>query len=477
MPARKIKRINGLPQAPLSMEAQKDRDETIAFLLHQLRALYDWKLTIDDLTDIVNTGGAAHIIQDEGADLPNQPRLNFIGSGVAATNNSSTGATDVTITSSGSGTVTSIAATTPIVVTPDPITTTGTVSHATSGVTAATYGSSTQIPILAINATGHVTSASNSSAIPSNTGTSTGDSWLWGSGRDGTVHFDGVNTFSFATLSNGVYVLLRAVHATNFTIDAGITVGSMDWFTTGLGGANQIFCTDTLTVNGHLHNDGSMNTVNRTIGGIGACHIGGVNAYYGYGSNGGAGNTGAGSNGENLVSSYGGTGGAGGAGSGGNAGGTAGVITAPALAQSGGIEMLWTLALALSGQVRTGPTSTLIFGGSGGGGGGGVSGTGQPGGGAGGGGGCFGIFAREMAGSGLISCDGANGNNGQGAGTGSGGGGAGGGGVLMIWTTTLTIPCTTQCLGGTGGTGRGAGGNGSNGSNGIVAKTLVATLN
>lgn len=61
---------------------------------------------------------------------------------------------------SGSGTLTSITATTPIVVTPDPITTTGTISHAASGVTPTTYGDSSHYPIFTVNATGHLTAAS-----------------------------------------------------------------------------------------------------------------------------------------------------------------------------------------------------------------------------------------------------------------------------------------------------------------------------
>jgi hypothetical protein len=42
-------------------------------------------------------GGDRHIIQDEGVDLPDQPRLNFIGAGVTATDNPLTLVTDVTI--------------------------------------------------------------------------------------------------------------------------------------------------------------------------------------------------------------------------------------------------------------------------------------------------------------------------------------------------------------------------------------------
>lgn len=60
----------------------------------------------------------------------------------------------------GGGTVTSISATTPIVITPDPTTTTGTISHATSGVTAASYGDASHFTNFTVDATGHLTAAS-----------------------------------------------------------------------------------------------------------------------------------------------------------------------------------------------------------------------------------------------------------------------------------------------------------------------------
>lgn len=50
----------------------------------------------------------------------------------------------------------SITATTPIIVTPSPITGTGVISHAAAG-TAGTYGDSTHVPVVTTNATGHVT--------------------------------------------------------------------------------------------------------------------------------------------------------------------------------------------------------------------------------------------------------------------------------------------------------------------------------
>jgi Glycine-rich domain len=54
----------------------------------------------------------------------------------------------------------SITATTPIVVTPSPITGTGVVSHAASGVTPGTYGDTSHFAIVTVETDGHVTSAS-----------------------------------------------------------------------------------------------------------------------------------------------------------------------------------------------------------------------------------------------------------------------------------------------------------------------------
>lgn len=60
----------------------------------------------DDTIDLKGTGGAGtpgHIIQDEGTPLTQRPRLNFIGAGVTASDNSNDNTTDVQILGGGGG--------------------------------------------------------------------------------------------------------------------------------------------------------------------------------------------------------------------------------------------------------------------------------------------------------------------------------------------------------------------------------------
>lgn len=56
---------------------------------------------IKKMFDKICTFVSGHTIQDEGVDLTNRTKLNFIGSGVTASDNAGTGTTDVTISAGG----------------------------------------------------------------------------------------------------------------------------------------------------------------------------------------------------------------------------------------------------------------------------------------------------------------------------------------------------------------------------------------
>lgn len=306
--------------------------------------------------------------------------------------------------------------------------------------------------------------------------TAGGGYWLWGSGRDGSLNFDGTNTFSFATKTGSVYVLNRVVHATDCTIAVGVTVQCWDYANTLVGGGTQLYCTGTLTLNGRLSNDGQANLVNP---GQSAGLPTVTNPYIFWGSAGGAANgSNNGSPGGALNYGYGGNGGAGGASSTPHTGGAGGVVNTPPTGTpadvAAGINQLWLPQVMQSGRVEAGLSPWIQpFGGGGGGGGGGSTNTGQLGGGGANGGGVFGLFAKIIAGSGIFSCDGAAGN--PGAAAGAGGGGGGGGGLPLVLTTTATFASliTVRALGGAAGTATGGGVAGTAGTAGTVASIII----
>jgi hypothetical protein len=335
-----------------------------------------------------------------------------------------------------------------------------------------------------------------------------------GDASDGTVDFDGTNTFTnFATTTgaapNLVYTLTRDVFGDNITVESGKTVKT----------ANMILIGSlSITINGTLDNSGNNGTVSQsggtdttntaTAGTVPLPTPGAIITN----ANGGAGgsNGGIGANCANSVfttarSATAWTGGTGGTGAvPGNAGGnngTTGTFTttnAPINTITRGLNLM-------PGNGTTTPnylnTPYCIYNGLGGGGGGGTGGSSGGGGGAGGGGGgCGGWIVLSspsitIGGAGLIKSNGgtggggSNGANAVGAGArGGGGGGAGGAGgnggvVVLIYHTLSNSGSITETAGnggnfGTGGNGINGGTNGSPGQagpNGANGTTIQVT--
>lgn len=317
-----------------------------------------------------------------------------------------------------------------------------------------------------------------------NTGTSVGDFWLFGNGADGSLHFDGTATFSFATKTGNVYVLNRSIYATDCLIDAGVTVCGFDQAVTNVGGGNQVFCSGTLTVNGSLNNDGAAPGANPATGGLGGSNQGGVTTLYGAGANAGScpGAGSAGGAGTSIISSFGGAAGAGGASAspGSHAGGAGGTVTIPDAKEGGGVNALWIPWILMFGRLplNSSPLWRQFFPGAGAGAGGGQTSV-ATGGGGGGGGGILGVFARIIAaGSGIISTKGGDGARGDWQAPGGGGGGGGGGGILGIITTTSNFASLVTCsvAGGIGGGVTGGAVAGTNGSPGTLVSIIVKVL-
>jgi len=93
----------GLPQLPAGFNPRTSSHDHYHDDLS--RALYDWKADYELVVSQINTTGGlgGHVIKDEGTKLTQRQNLNFIGAGVAATDNAATDATDVTITATGGG--------------------------------------------------------------------------------------------------------------------------------------------------------------------------------------------------------------------------------------------------------------------------------------------------------------------------------------------------------------------------------------
>jgi len=363
----------------------------------------------------------------------------------------------------GGGTVTSITATTPIVVTPNPITATGVISHAASGVAAGTYGDSTHVAQVVVEADGHVTSASSVaiSGLPF-----AGATWLFGDGSDGAFTADGTATPAWATKSGNIYTMTRNAYLTNLTVNSGVTILNKEFQIWGTGTLTGVDATSIIQCNGTTNTgQGALtDSYNAVYGSAGNANPGSG----GVGQTGSPAGAGLPANGQAL----GGNGGAGGNGTGtGAAGGTNAAILASA-GSLHGASIIWG---AVTGHNLLGGTAapTGTYGSGAGGGGGGKDVPGHAGGGGGPGGGIVGVLFYQIAGTGKITAIGGGGAPGQG-GDASGGGGGGGGVIFVIThTTNWNSLWTTDVSGGAAGAAAGTGAAGTQGSSGSVWPFIV----
>lgn len=263
----------------------------------------------------------------------------------------------------------------------------------------------------------------------------------FGSGQDGVTDFNGVATFTFATLVGSVYTLTRDVFLSGGTVEAGIELKTAGF---------RLFCNGTFHViaGGIVSADGKA-AVAGVAGGSSAFGSLGIGTA---GGNGRANNTGlAGTNQTNVLGDASPAGGAGGAG-GANAGGAGGTYNAGASTNGGSNYITPMLTGFLFGATSGGnQAQSLIIGGGAGGGGGGSDNAGVTGGGGGGGGGVLGFHALTLINDGIVRANGGAGADASGAGGNGGGGGGGGGGIILSLARLRTGTGAYQTNGGAGG--------------------------
>lgn len=403
-----------------------------------------------------------------------------------------------------SGGAVNITATSPIVVTPSPITGAGDISHADSGVTAGTYGDSTHVGQFTVNAKGHITAASNVSLGAANQAKhftllgrigyleeqlavalgyinrltriniTAAYAWVWGDGSDGSVNFDGTNTYpSFSSTTgaapNLVYRLTRNLYATDVTLASGKTLNAWN---------NQLYCTGTFTCDGHMSADGAANLVNPQTGltGVGQDQNGNYLPAASSGSGGGSGVNGSNGSNSGGVACLGGAAGAGGTSSTGKTGGAGGSANVTGFTNLGIHRAFSIFNMQQGMNITAGSTTFQLYCGGAGGGGGGGGGAGASGGAGGTGGAILGVFARRLAGSGTITAKGGDGNRGDWNAPGGGGGGGGGGGAILAASTTIYSTITGLSWDVSGGSGGGSSGGGSAGSNGSAGNFFFVQL-
>lgn len=262
--------------------------------------------------------------------------------------------------------------------------------------------------------------------------------------------FDGVNTYSYATLAGSTYTLNEDLFTNDgATVEAGITLNTNSF---------KLYCNGTFTNNGTISNNGAnasgatAGTHTYTSGTLGIGLAGG-NGHTGSGTGTSASPQGS----TNTVADALMSGGAGGAG-GVEAGGAGGVYLASTT--NGGSHSLVSLETGyLFAQQAAGTGASLgIIGGGCGGGGGGSDNAGVNGGGGGGGGGVMVLCLFDFVNNGVVEALGGNGAAASGAGGNGGGGGGGAGGFINILARYRSGNGTVNVSGGAGGAAIGASG-------------------
>lgn len=314
---------------------------------------------------------------------------------------------------------------------------------------------SSAVSVTSSGTTGQVLT-SNGSSDPSFQAAPNSGQWIYGSGNDGTVYFDGVTTpVAGATLSGSTYTLTRDIAGQNITVAATVTVKTANY---------RIYGTGTFLDSGVVQNNG--NSASGTTAGA-ATVSGTLSATR-------AGATGRTTNGNGVAASAsspadGGAGGTGGAaGSGGFTSAAGGTVTSAAT--NGSPYAGFT---PVSGGISGGGAVTVKFGGGGGSAGALNISAGSPTGGAGGAGAGIIIIAAHIinvVSGASITADGGVGSAAVIAGgTGdAGGGGGGGGGVVDLISDSYTNNGTVRANGGAGGAAIGLGSAGGTGVNGSV---------
>ena len=281
---------------------------------------------------------------------------------------------------------------------------------------------------------------------------------LFGDGSDGSVTFDGTNTFpGFASTTgsapNLVYTLTRDVFATTFTVSSGKTLNPAGY---------RIFCM------GAGSNAGTIQYLGANASGATA-GVGPGGGTLQPPGNGATGVTGVGAqagavNGTSGVGA-GGAGGTGTAGAGGAARNPSSTTAFPVRLPSAALA-----GVSVGKNIAAVQSPAGGIGGSAGAG----DGTTGTGGGGGSGGGIIIIFAWSFSNTGTITVAGGNGGNGSlGTGAAAGGGGGGGGGDIIVYTLSAWTAGTTTVTGGSGGALAGTGTAGSAGGSGTVLNVIV----